>query len=171
MLEKIPRVPVVRNYIAKAISPDRPVVFPVDMGDIFSLGVELSWVRQILDYVEFHANVNFLFLTKNPERYRTFYFPKNTILGTSIDFAHNARRVDYMRSLHKEGYKVFVNIEPLMSRMDKVDFTDIDFVVIGALTGRKYRPDPEWHRSVNHPVKFYKQNLIDYFPKELKITR
>ena len=65
------------------------------------------------------------------------------------------------------GYRTFVNIEPIMSRMDQVDFSGIDFVIVGALTGRKYRPDPAWHKSINHPVIYYKQNYLKYFP-ELK---
>ena len=39
-------MPKQRNYIAAAISPDKPVIFTVDMGDIFSNGVEMEWQRR-----------------------------------------------------------------------------------------------------------------------------
>ena len=58
----------------------------------------------------------------------------------------------------------FVNIEPLMSRMDYVDFTGIDFVVVGALTGGKYKPDIEWVRSIKHDTIYIKRNMVTYFP-------
>jgi protein gp37 len=165
--EKIPGLPKKRNYIAEAISPDKPVIFLVDMGDIFSSGVGYEWRRLIFEYVRLHPEVNFLFLTKNPNGYlRHFIRQDNSFIGTSLDYAHNYRRVDYLK-MAKEGYRTFVNIEPLMSRMDQVDFSGIDFVIVGALTGQKYIPDPTWHKSIKHPVIYYKQNYLNYFP-ELK---
>jgi protein gp37 len=168
--EKVPGLPKVRNYIAAAISPDKPVVFVVDMGDIFSKGVQEIWVGRIFEYIEDHPNANFLLLTKCPEIYPIVDIPKkNTFIGTSLDFAHNYKRVDYVRQMGIIGYyRTFVNIEPLMSRMDAVDFTGIDFITVGAMTGRKYRPDPAWHKSINHPVIYYKRNYTVYFPELIK---
>ena len=44
--EKIPSLSRKRNRIAAEISPDRPVVFVVDMGDIFSDGVKEEWIKK-----------------------------------------------------------------------------------------------------------------------------
>lgn len=92
---------------------------------------------------------------------------EDSIIGTSLDYAHNYKRVLPVIHASTFGFRTFVNIEPLMSRMDVVDFSGIDFVIIGALTGRKYRPDPAWHKSIKHPVIYYKKNYQIYFP-ELK---
>jgi protein gp37 len=168
--EKIPGLPKVRNYIAQAISPDKPVIFTVDMGDIFSLGVELSWINSVFAFAKLHQEVTFLFLTKRPEYYQKwsgYISRENSIIGTSLDFAHNYKRVLPIIHASTFGFKTFVNIEPLMSRMDQVDFSGIDFVTVGALTGRKYRPDATWHKSINHPVIYYKRNYIAYFPELL----
>jgi protein gp37 len=169
--EKIPGLPKVRNYIAKAISPDKPVIFTVDMGDIFSHGVNVQWQEDVIDYIILHQEAKFLLLTKRPMNYLSYIgrLPKNTFIGTSLDFAHNGKRLEPVKAMGREGYRTFVNIEPLMSRMDMVDFSGLDFVIVGALTGRKYRPDPAWHKSINHSVIYYKQNYIQYFP-ELKTT-
>ena len=67
--EKIPGLPKVRNYIAAAISPDKPVIFVVDMGDIFSEGVSVYWQEDIVDYIIGHQEANFLLLTKRPLNY------------------------------------------------------------------------------------------------------
>lgn len=165
--EKVPGIPKVRNYIAKAISPDKPVIFVVDMGDIFSKGVDDIWIRRVFIYIQNHSEVNFLLLTKRPQSYYGWVdlIPReNTFIGTSLDFAHNYKRLVPISKMSEFGYRTFVNIEPIMSRMDQVNFSWLDFVIIGALTGRKYRPDPTWHKSINHPVIYYKQNYIQYFP-------
>jgi protein gp37 len=157
-----------RNYIAAAISPDRPVVFTVDMGDIFSNGTHRPWRERVFRYVYDHPEVVFLFLTKKPIEYGRHWLsiPKgNTILGTSLDFAHNKKRVEELQlTMATLGYRTFVNIEPLMSMMDAVDFYGIEFVTVGALTGKRYWPDARWHRSIKHDRIYYKQNYLKYFP-------
>lgn len=47
--DKVPGIPKKRNYIAQAISPDKPVVFVCDMGDIFSPGVSWQWQWDVLN--------------------------------------------------------------------------------------------------------------------------
>ncbi len=167
--EKVPKMPVVRNEIAAMISPDKPVIFTVDMGDIFSNGVNSKWQFAIMTYIKNHSEANFLLLTKRPKFYLLQTIPENTFIGTSLDYAHNHLRIDAVKSMGLNGYRTFVNIEPLMSRMNMVDFSGIDFVIVGALTGRKYKPDPAWHKTINHPVIYYKKNFQLYFP-ELKNT-
>ncbi len=172
LLEKVPGLPKNRisNPIAESISPDKPVIFTVDMGDIFSPGVGAAWRSEVFKYVYKNDKAVFLFLTKNPVEYlrNRLAIPKgNTIIGTSLDYAHNLKRVDYVKRMTDFGYRTFVNIEPLMSMMDAVDFSGIDFVVVGALTGRKYRPDARWHRSIKHDKIYFKRNYQVYF-SELK---
>jgi protein gp37 len=167
--DKIPGISKQRNYIAAAISSDKPVIFTVDMGDIFSDGVSVNWQEDVVDYIISHPEANFLLLTKRPMNYLSWIgrLPQNTFIGTSLALAYNGKRIEPVKAMRRAGYKTFVNIEPLMSRMDEVDFSGIDFVIVGALTGRKYKPDSVWHKSIKHPVIYYKKNYQVYFP-ELK---
>jgi protein gp37 len=167
LLEKIPKLPKERNEIASLISPYKPLIFAVDMGDIFSKGVLIEWQMKVFDYAALHQEAIFIFLTKRPAEYLGWAgeISHNVIVGTSLDYAHNNKRVTAIYNMGREGYKTFVIIEPLMSRMDYVDFSGIDFVIVGALTGRKYNPDPAWHKSINHPVIYYKKNYQIYFPE------
>lgn len=167
--EKIPKLPKERNFIARTISPDKPVIFAVDMGDIFSHGVEYNWKKEIFYFATKNPEANFLCLTKRPDFYIDWfpYIPFNTFIGTSLDFAHNKKRLEPIKEMGLKGYRTFVNIEPLMSQMDGVDFSGIDFVVVGALTGRKYRPESIWHKSIKANKIYYKTNYQVYFP-ELK---
>jgi protein gp37 len=165
--EKIPRIPKERNYIAQAISPDLPIIFTVDMGDIFSQGIDNLWRKFVFGHVWTHPEVTFLFLSKRPEYYIKWkdYIPKSAIIGTSLDYAHNLKRVEPIREMAAFGFRTFVNIEPLMSMMDAVNFSGIDFVVVGAMTGRRYCPDARWHKSIKADKIYYKKNYLIYFPE------
>ena len=104
------------------------LVFVSDMGDLFGDFVPSDWIRKVLDYVERFPETNFLFLTKNPDRYNEFLFemPKNAILGTTIetnidqilqtDHVSRApppsRRYTAMRNI--EWDKKLVCIEPIL---------------------------------------------------------
>lgn len=168
--DKIPGLPKKRNYIAEAISPDKPVIFLVDMGDIFSDGVEKKWNLKVFIYGNCHQSANFLYISKQPKRFLQFFNvieQDNSFIGTSLDFAHNAKRLESIKAMGKLGFRTFVNIEPLMSRMDMVDFSGIDFLIVGALTGQKYQPQRSWHEGIKHDRIYYKNNYLAYFP-ELK---
>ena len=170
--DKIPKLSKDRNYIADAISPDKPVIFTVDMGDIFSEGVNPMWQSSIFLFIKDHSEANFLLLSKRPEKFPLWTnIPKNnTFIGTSLDYAHNAQRLFPIKRMTSLGYRTFLNIEPLMSRMDIVDFSGIDFIIVGALTGHKYTPDKKWHESIKHNRIYYKQNYLNYFPELKKIN-
>ena len=93
---KLRDTPKYRNGFNPTFHPDelrrtlgfRPtdVVFVVDMGDLFSDGVPDEWITAVLrSAMKSHAR--FLFLTKNPARYRRFLdlFPPRSVLGATIE--------------------------------------------------------------------------------------
>ena len=98
------------------------------MGDIFSPGVRDEWIEAVLDRVRRFPHTQFLFLTKNPERYRDFVskMHENAILGATIetnrDNLYVERRISYaplpssryiaMKEL-RWPYK-FISIEPIL---------------------------------------------------------
>ena len=63
------------------------VVFVSDMGDIFSPGVKDEWVIRVINHIARFPDTYFLFLTKNPVRYKDFLsiMPRNAILGATIE--------------------------------------------------------------------------------------
>ena len=59
----------------------------------------------------------------------------------------------------------FVSLEPLCSDMAGVDFSGVDQIIVGGMTGMGNRtviPKREWIESVNHPNIFLKQNIKPY---------
>ncbi len=63
------------------------VVFVSDMGDMFSPEVPDEWILKVINHIRKFPGTFFLFLTKNPARYKDFigHFPKNAILGATIE--------------------------------------------------------------------------------------
>lgn len=114
------------NELAKPLG-FRPtdVVFVVDMGDLFSDGVPDEWIVTVLEWAR-RSPARFLFLTKNPARYRRFLdlIPPRSVLGTTIE----TNRDDLTMSISRapppsERYTTlrdlpwsskFVSIEPVM---------------------------------------------------------
>ncbi len=104
------------------------VVFVSDMGDLFANTVKDEWIRRVIEYVGRFPNVFFLFLTKNPERYRDFLgeFPPNSILGATIETDDDDLYLEHRISaapLPSNRYRAmrslswplkFISIEPIL---------------------------------------------------------
>jgi len=103
-------------------------VFVADMGDLFCDAIPDEWILRVLSYVERFPSTTFLFLTKNPARYREFldYFPENAVLGATIETNRDdlytrygissapppSARFEAMRSLKWD--RKFVSVEPVL---------------------------------------------------------
>lgn len=62
-------------------------VFVSDMGDLFGEWVPSEWVAKVLNAVKQSPDSTFLFLTKNPRKYKDFIglFPSNVVLGVTLE--------------------------------------------------------------------------------------
>jgi len=63
------------------------LVFVSDMGDLFGDFIPSEWIARVLDQISDYPEADFLFMTKNPQRYNEFLprMPKNAILGVTIE--------------------------------------------------------------------------------------
>jgi DNA repair photolyase len=63
------------------------VIFVSDMGDMFGKFTPTHWIKQVLDHIRKFPEADFLFMTKNPNRYLELLpqIPENTILGATIE--------------------------------------------------------------------------------------
>lgn len=124
-------------------------IFVGAMTDIFGEWVPDSWIDDILGICEKHPQHNYLFLTKNPERYTQYGVPygkENIWYGTTITCDADAGRFNYLPA----GCNTFVSIEPLMGDIvskHNVMFRQVDWIIIGAETGHnknKIVPELQW---------------------------
>lgn len=151
-------------------------IFVCSMADLFGSWIPTRWIAEVLDACLAAPQHNYLFLTKNPQRY--------------AQLAHLAllpRRDNfwYGTTTTKEGdpyffsnaHKTFVSVEPMMGPMRAgPDGLLADWVIVGAETGPradKVTPERAWVadlledcRQEDVPV-FMKGNLSDVWGGDL----
>jgi protein gp37 len=99
-------------------------VFACDMGDLFGRWVPYDWIRSVIIALGKSPSSDFLFLTKNPSRYSEFleYFPKNVVLGATIETDRNFKVSDapkveerYDAMVKLPWKRKLVSVEPIMN--------------------------------------------------------
>jgi len=104
------------------------LIFVSDMGDLFGAFIRSEWITRVLDQISRYPEAEFLFMTKNPQRYQEFlpFIPKNAILGVTIETNNDeivqidkvstaplpSERYDYMKNLDWD--RKLVSIEPIL---------------------------------------------------------
>lgn len=114
-------------------------IFVGAMADIFGEWVPESWIEDIFIECRKRPQHNYIFLTKNPERYKKLRFPidgANFWFGTSVTCGKDIKRI---RELPAEQ-NTFVSLEPLHS--DLADehrdiLQSVKWIIIGAETGNR----------------------------------
>jgi protein gp37 len=104
---------------------------------------ERVWNDVILNKMRECSQHTFQILSKFPQGYKNFSFPRNVWIGTSIDTQTRADAI--LKHLKEANASVkFVSFEPLLEEID-VDLTGIDWVIIGANSNRGVaKPPKEW---------------------------
>lgn len=152
-------------------------IFVGAMSDIFGKWVPDDWLDDMFSVCTQYPIHNYLFLTKYPQRYEQYGIPKgeNMWYGTTITRKNEIGRAMYLPA----GRRKFVSIEPLMEDIEPENnylmFRCIDWVIIGAETGRrkdKTVPQLEWIRKIvlesdkNGIPVFMKDSLIPIVGEE-----
>jgi protein gp37 len=134
------------------------IVFVCSMGDIF--GCEDGIVRFIITAMRDNPQHIFMVLTKRPEEYIKYQWPKNVMLGVTETKSENRA----LSGLHIGAEnKTFVSAEPLLGMFDNPILANL--VIVGAQTGPGAAPPKrEWVDSIKHHNLFYKGNIVKLFP-------
>ena len=136
------------------------IIFVGSSTDMWADEIPDEWIIKVLNYLDIYPDNTYLFQSKNPKRFFDIYFthkfPKNTILGTTIETDKNYnvskapstfdRYLWIKRCSEYLTYKVMVSIEPIMD----FDFRLINwireiqpsFVSIGADSKGNSLPEP-----------------------------
>lgn len=135
-------------------------------GDLFGDFIPDEWIEKVLDKCAQNQQHNYLFLTKNPERYwdilMGFRLPENAWLGTTVT-GKTGKFKDLPRA---EAVNTFISVEPLLNDIPDSEFEGMPkWVIIGAETGRrksKVIPKKEWIEKI---VKNCRENNVPVFMK------
>lgn len=181
---KTPKLPKKRNYIARAFSPDKPVIFIGSMTDIFGDWINYQWIKLVLEMCASKPEVIFMFLTKNPVGALGHKFPDNCYFGVTIEGNNTkitSRRL--LGLLANSCQNKFVSFEPLLGdefiqylkiKNELIYKNELKFEIVGAMTGKKaIKPQLEWLEKLPKHTLFYKKSMFkhfgnDYWEKVLK---
>ena len=164
-------------------------IFVCSMADLFGKWVPDSWIEAVFDACRKAPQHNYLFLTKNPERYielkksgkitRT----DNFWFGSSVTNSNDR----YAWFGDREGIHWFLSMEPILEDLWQLDtvMAKPDWIIVGAETGRrknKVVPERVWIENLLEECRKYEipifmksslseiwgEPLIQEFPDGLK---
>lgn len=103
--------------------------FAGSMSDLFGKWFPDDVIEAVLKTAWQCTHHKFLFLTKNPKRYKGFQFPGNCWLGTTVTSMDDAWRINKVRKFDNN----FLSCEPLLGDISGVDLSGIKWIIIGSL--------------------------------------
>lgn len=137
-------------------------------------GWQTAWRDEIFARIAQNPQHQYLFITKRPEQISFAGNLDNTWFGVTVTSSKEKYRVATLRE-HIKGKHYHVTFEPLFDDIGKIDFSGIDWIVIGTETGRrkgKAVTKPEWVWSLTNqahalgiPV-FMKEDIIPIMGEE-----
>jgi len=140
------------------------LIFAPSMGDLYTPSMHSINIESVLDAMKRCSWHRFLLQTKFANRLSAFNYPSNVWLGVSLCYKSDVGKLDYLRKT--DARIKYAYCEPLLEEIEP-DFTDIDWVVIGAKTGaHKFQPEHRWVfdlsvRAIEAGAKvFHKPNLV-----------
>lgn len=142
-------------------------IFVGAMADVFGAWIPDEWIWEILNTCMRYPLHNFLFLTKNPERYEhidamgRLPAAKNMWYGSTLTNPEDACFIS-------NKYHTFWSIEPIHAPFKMWEMGDFspDWVIIGAETGHrkeKIIPEKEWVEEI---VDWCDKSMIPIFMKK-----
>jgi len=143
------------------------------MSDLFQEGVPDKFIQSVFETMETAGWHQFQLLTKRPERAveiaHKLRWPANVWMGTSIENRRFVARADQLRKI--PAAVRFISAEPLLGPLDRLDLTNIDWLIAGGESGRRHRPMKlEWVQALrdlcsNRNVRFFFKQWGGAHPK------
>lgn len=154
-------------------------IFVGAMADVFGKWVPDEWIKEVIQECVKRPQHNYLFLTKNPDRYISLLLGENLPelpnmwYGATVTNSVQAETAEATMQDLPSAAHAFLSIEPLMEDVsDALSITIANFtdwVIVGAETGRnknKMVPKLEWIEKIvqlcdeYHIPVFMKDSLI-----------
>jgi len=151
-------------------------IFVGAMADIFGEWIPDEWIVEVFGTCQKYSIHNYLFLTKNPDRYVSLYLKellpeyKNMWYGMTVTNSQQAYTAEAVIQDMSHEAHAFLSIEPILEDLASdleitiANFTD--WVIIGAETGNgkgKIVPKKEW---IDNIVKQCENAKIPVFMKD-----
>lgn len=162
-------------------------IFVGAMADVFGAWVPDQWIKEVFDICKTYPIHNYLFLTKNPDRYMELFMKdllpecENMWYGVSVTNMDQSHLAEAITQDLPAGAHSFLSIEPILedltiksehyeNSLEIVIGNFTDWVIIGAETGRrkdKVIPKKEW---IDNIVRLCDEEGIPVFMKDSLIS-
>lgn len=153
-------------------------IFVCSMADLFGSWVPDSWLDNVFAACIAAPQHNYLFLTKNVGRYCKYSVFANDNMWYGITIANESDVSNF--NFMPAGCKTFVSMEPLLEDLlpakHNILFRQVDWIIIGAETGKrnnKVIPKRKWIKDIVEVCKmhgtpvFMKSSLADIWGEPL----
>jgi protein gp37 len=126
-------------------------IFVNSMSDLYHERVPTTFIRRVFVTMGLARQHTFQILTKRAKRLAelgpTLPWKPNIWQGVSIENMDVAWRADELRKVPVDVR--FLSLEPLLGPLDELDFSGIQWVIVGGESGPSARPmRKEWVRSI-----------------------
>ena len=123
------------------------MVFVNSMGDMFHESIPIEYIQRVFSAMRTTSQHTFQVLTKRSARMlelsKSLPWPENVWMGVTIESNKYLYRADNLRSI--PAAVKFLSIEPMISQVNDLDLTGIDWVIVGGESGQSARSiEEEW---------------------------
>lgn len=155
------------DRLNEPLNNKKPTMYFVNsMSDLFHEKVPFEFIDKVFDTVKKASWHKFQVLTKRADimakYFQTRKIPENVWLGVTVENKKEGLpRIDYLKSV-KEATIKFLSVEPLLEDLGDVDFSGLDWIIVGGESGPKARPmQKEWAIHIKNQCE--KQDVAFYF--------
>lgn len=145
----------------------KPTMYFVNsMSDLFHEKVPFDFIDSVFDTIKKSHWHKFQVLTKRAdimaEYFKTRVVPENVWLGVTVENKKEGLpRIDFLKSIKNVTIK-FLSVEPLLEDLGQVDFSGIDWIIVGGESGLQARPmKKEWAINIRNQCE--EQDIAFYF--------
>lgn len=127
------------------------MIFVNSMSDLFHEDIPDEYVGRVFDVMARADWHTFQVLTKREDRLAALApdlpWPPNVWMGVTIENRRFVHRADRLRQV--PAAVRFISAEPLLGPLERLDLTDIDWLIAGGESGPRHRRiDPAWVRDL-----------------------
>ena len=149
-----------KNYLNDNLGSGRKI-FVCSSGDMWGAWVESEWIKAVLDHCQKYPDNEYMFLTKDPVRYRvwgTVLQGLDCIIGTTVESDKGMVTSDvsdvpvsgldrlYWLGAVKQGIKTMISLEPVLKFSHRfatnIKEASPDIIYIGVDSGNNGLPEP-----------------------------
>jgi protein gp37 len=140
------------------------VVFVNSMSDLFHKDVPLSFIKKVFKVMNETPQHTYQVLTKRADLLARYHeeltWTQNIWMGVSVENQTVTNRIDFLRNT---GAKIkFLSLEPLLSGLQNLNLTNIDWVIVGGESGPKARPmEKKWVLDIKRQCE--RENVPFFF--------